>query len=187
MKKVTLTKARSQKNYKIGDKIVVNDLMQKNYSYVLSAKPGKNFDPEFKPELTPAQMLKYGVFEGKYLNDCTGEFPLEWYKNALNKLSPQKADSQKNYFKIKSRQPLKVWKQKGWILPEDPDVRGWFQWYCRYYIGRRDPILDQRQIKRWKAFKRHLGQIKKNCTPKDLSCRPKQRQALLQWAYNPFV
>lgn len=161
--------------------------MQKKYKYVLQEPIGKNFDPEFKPELTPAQMMKYGVFEGKYLNDCTKEFPKEWYEKALKKLSPKKPDISKNRFKIKSRQPLSVWIKKGWIMPEDPDVRGWFQWYCRYYIGRRDPVLDKRQIKRWKSFRRHAGQIKKNCEPGDLKCRPRQRQALLQWAYNPFI
>lgn len=176
-----------KKYFQPGKIIKVKDLMQDSYTYKLSEALGENFDPEFKPELTPLEMLCYGVFEGKYLNDCKNEFPEEWYKKAKDKLSPEKADISKNYFKIKSRQSLQTWRKKGWILPEDPDVRGWFQWYCRYYIGRRDPLLDQRQIKRWKAFKRHKGQIEKNCEKGQLSCRPRQRQALLQWAYNPFI
>ncbi|MBD3330552.1 hypothetical protein GF354_03400 [Candidatus Peregrinibacteria bacterium] len=187
MQKIDLTKSRSIKDFKVGDEIRVSDNMQKGYKYILQEKVGKNFHEDFTPELSPAQMLKYGVFEGKYLNDCYKEFPREWFEGAIKKLSPAKPDISKNRFKIKSRQSLKVWKRKGWILPEDPDVRGWFQWYCRYYIGRRDEVLDSRQIKRWRAFNRHKAQVLKNCEKKDLKCRPKQRQALLQWAYNPFI
>lgn len=177
---------RSEKNYQIGDIIVVNDLMQKNYHYVLSAPLGEDFDTEFKPELSPAEMLKLGIFEGKYLNDCEKEFPQEWYLNAQNKLS-KIANPQLNYFGLKSRQSLQIWRAKDWIAPDDPDVRGWFQWYCRYWLGRRDPLLDQRQIRRWKAFRRHAGQIRAHCKSGNLSCRPRQRQALLQWAYDPFI
>lgn len=169
--------------FNIGTKISVSDKMQKNYTYVLSAPVGKNFAPEFKPELSPQQMLEMGVFEGHYMTDCRDEFPSDWFKNA--KLSPEYADVDMNFFKIKSRQPLSVWRQKGWIIAPDP--RGWFQWYCRYYLGRRIPDLDEKQIKRWNSFKRHRAQVIKNCMTGDLACRPKQRQALLQWAYNPMV
>lgn len=160
--------------------IVVNDKMQKNYRYVLTKPVGKNFSSEFKPQLTPQQMLELGVFGGKYMTDCKQEFPQSWYKKA--KLSPKKKDPSLNYFKVDASLPLSYWRKKGWIYPEDP--RGWFQWYCRYYIGRRIPQEDLRQIKRWRAIKRHLGGIKNNCKPKDLSCRPKQRQVLLHWAYD---
>lgn len=163
-------------------KIIVNDKMQKGYSYIIKAKYGDIDDPEFKPELSPPQMLKMGVFEGKYLNDCRDEFPKSWFRGA--KLSPI-ADPSMNCFKIKSRQSLQEWQRKHWII--GPDVRGWFQWYCRYYMGRRIPEIDKIQIKRWKSFARHKGQILKNCKKTDLDCRPKQRQALLQWAYNPFI
>lgn len=159
--------------------ITVNDKMQKNYCYALTSKPGKNFDPEFKPELTPKQMLELGVFGGKYLNDCKQEFPKNWFKKA--KLCLEKHDPKLNFFKINASQPLAVWRKNGWIHPEDP--RGWFQWYCRYYIGRRHDD-DSRQIKRWKAIKRHLAQIAKNCNKFDLDCRRKQRQVLLHWAYD---
>lgn len=162
--------------------IVVNDKMQSNYSYDLSAREGKDFAPNFLPELTPFEMLEFGVFEGHYLNDCRNEFPSYWFENA--KLSLDKPDINYNYFKVKSRQSLQIWQQKGWII--GPDIRGWFQWYCRYYMGRRLPNVDAIQIKRWKAFKRHKAQIEKNCRIGDLNCRKKQRQALLQWAYNPF-
>ncbi len=164
-------------------KIIVSDKMQQGYTYLLSQPMGINFAPQFKPFFTPKQMLELGVFEGKYLNDCKNEFPKDWFINA--KLSPLKPDINCNYFKIKSRQSLTVWKQKGWII--EPDIRGWFQWYCRYYMGRRIPKIDIIQINRWRSFKRHQSQIEKNCFPYDFSCRQKQRQALLQWAYNPFI
>lgn len=154
--------------------------MQKDYSYELVKPIGGEFDPEFKPELTPKEMLELGVFSGKYMTDCMKEFPAKWFEKA--KLSPEKKDPEINYFKIDASQPLSVWREKGWIYEDDP--RGWFQWYCRYYMGRRIPPEDQRQIKRWKAMKRHIAQIKKNCFPKDLNCRKKQRQALLHWAYD---
>lgn len=162
--------------------IDVNDQMQTGYRYQLVAPMGDGFAPEFKPHYTPQEMLELGVFEGKYMNDCRGEFPDAWFENAKLSDIP---DPSVNYFNIKSRQPLKVWQQKGWIMGDDP--RGWFQWYCRYYMGRRDVEVDKKQIKRWKAFARHAGQIKANCTPGDLTCRPRQRQALLQWAYDAFI
>lgn len=171
-------------DFSVGNSIKVSDSMQSNYQYILQEPIGKNFDPPFAPELTPAEMLELGVFEGKYLNDCQEEFPLKWFEKA--KLSPT-PDVTKNYFQIKSRQPLSEWIRKGWITPDDPDPRGWFQWYCRYYLGRRIPEVDQRQIKRWRAFARHRGQILKNCEKGNLHCRPRQRQALLQWAYDPFI
>ena len=159
--------------------VVVHDSMQKNFKYILSQPIGKNFAPDFKPELTPQQMLKMGVFGGKYMTDCQKEFPKSWFVQA--KLSPQKSDPNINFFGVEASQPLSVWQAKGWIHPDDP--RGWFQWYCRYYLGRRD-VDDDRQIKRWKAMRRHIGQLKKNCMAGDLSCRKKQRQALLHWAYD---
>ncbi len=153
--------------------------MQNGYGYILSEPTGKNFSPEFKPELSPAQMLELGVFGGKYMTDCQDEFPPSWYTNA--KLCREKHDPELNFFKINASQPLWYWKKKGWIYWEDP--RGWFQWYCRYYMGRRCPD-DARQIKRWKAMKRHVAQIRKHCAPGDWSCRRKQRQVLLHWAYD---
>jgi hypothetical protein len=164
-------------------KIFVFDKMQQGYSYTLSEPVGKNFDPEFKPQLTPIDMLELGVFEGKYITDCQNEFPKDWFKKA--KLSPNKPDILCNCFKVKSRQSLSVWRQKGWIIAPDP--RGWFQWYCRYYMGRRLQKIDMIQIKRWKSFVRHKAQIEQNCFTLDFTCRLKQRQALLQWAYNPFI
>jgi len=160
--------------------VIVNDKMQKNYKYYLIEAIGKNFDPLFKPELSPKEMLELGIFGGKYMTDCQKEFPLSWFKKA--KLSPQKSDPKLNYFKISASQSLKIWQEKKWIHKDDP--RGWFQWYCRYYMGRRLENEDKRQIKRWRAIKRHVVAIINNCRKEDFSCRPRQRQAVLHWAYD---
>ncbi|MGI8852914.1 MAG: hypothetical protein ACR2GC_06415 [Methyloceanibacter sp.] len=164
----------------MGKRIVVNDKMQKGYRYELSAPAGRNFDPEFTPELTPRQMLALGVFCGKYMTDTRKEFPKSWFAKA--KLAPKRRDCSLNYFGVAASQPLSVWREKGWIHPDDP--RGWFHWYCRYYMGRRMEGEDQRQIKRWKAMRRHIRQIEQNCEPGDFTCRRRQRQALLHWAYD---
>ena len=160
-------------------KIRVNDTMQPHYEYLLTKPAGKDFDPGFRPELTPKQMLRLGVFGGKYMTDCRKEFPDDWFKGA--KLCSERHDPALNFFKINASQPLSLWREKGWIYSEDP--RGWFQWYCRYYLGRRCQD-DQRQIKRWRAVRRHVAQLKKNCRRGDFDCRRKQRQALLHWAYD---
>lgn len=163
----------------MGTLVKVHDRMQQGYSYFLSEPPGKNFHSDFQPELTPTQMLEMGVFGGRYMTDCQNEFPADWFVNA--KLCPERHDPSLNFFGVNASQPLSVWQKKGWIYEEDP--RGWFQWYCRYFMGRRC-IDDARQIKRWRAIRRHIGQIRKNCIPGDLNCRRKQRQALLHWAYD---
>ncbi|MCC2600871.1 hypothetical protein [Sphingopyxis yananensis] len=160
--------------------VIVNDRMQQGYRYARTEAFGQGFDPDFQPELTPAQMLSLGVFCGKYMTDCQQEFPADWFLAA--KLAPRQPDCSLNYFGVRASVPLRVWIEKGWIYPDDP--RGWFQWYCRYYSGRRLPEEDRRQISRWKAFRRHAAQVVKNCNPGDPFCRPKQRQALLQWAYD---
>ena len=159
--------------------VLVIDKMQRGFRYVLTAPTGRNFHPDFRPELTPKEMLALGIFGGKYLTDCRQEFPPSWFAGA--KLSPCR-DCSLNYFGVCASQSLSVWRKKGWIHPDDP--RGWFQWYCRYYIGRRMPEEDARQIRRWKAMRRHIAQIRAHCDPGDPMCRPRQRQALLQWAYD---
>ena len=157
----------------------VDDLMQRGYEYTVTEPIGRNFHTDFRPELSPKEMLKVGVFGGKYMTDCTSEFPDDWFDRA--KLCPERHDPHLNCFGVNASQPLAEWRKKGWIHDEDP--RGWFQWYCRYYIGRRGPD-DERQIKRWRGVTRHLAQIRKNCSRGDLLCRPRQRQALLHWAYD---
>jgi hypothetical protein len=160
----------------------VNDKMQKNYSYELTEPIGKNFHTDFAPQLTPYDMLQLGVFGGRYMTDCRDEFPKSWFKSVkLFKGHWPGGSKELNFFKVSASQPLAVWRKKGWIHAQDP--RGWFQWYCRYYMGRRSED-DLRQIKRWKAIVRHVAQVKKNCRPGDLNCHRKQRQALLHWAYD---
>jgi hypothetical protein len=160
--------------------VIVNDRMQQDYRYVLVTPTGRNFDPDFRPELTPPEMLRLGIFGGKYMTDCKDEFPRSWFARA--KLSPIHANAGLNCFGVDASQSLSVWRRKGWIHPDDP--RGWFQWYCRYYLGRRLPDEDVRQIKRWQAMRRHVRQLQMNCEPGDVFCRKRQRQALLHWAYD---
>ena len=159
--------------------ISVSDRMQRGYSYLLTEPVGRNYDAGFHPELTPRQLLALGIFGGKYMTDCRGEFPASWYARA--KLSPDGRDPTLNFFGVNASQPLSVWRKKGWIYHEDP--RGWFQWYCRYYRGRRC-LDDARQIRRWRGMARHATQIRQGCIPGDLDCRRRQRQALLHWAYD---
>jgi hypothetical protein len=160
-------------------RVEVNDKMQKGYVYFRTKPMGRAFRPGFTPELTPKQMLELGVFGGKYMTDCRREFPESWFARA--KLAKDKRNNTLNYFGVAASQPLSEWRRKGWIHADDP--RGWFQWYCRYYMGRRHED-DARQIKRWKAFRRHAGQIRAHCERGDFSCRRRQRQALLHWAYD---
>jgi hypothetical protein len=160
--------------------VVVNDKMQQGYRYELTEPCGRNFDPEFRPELTPKETLALGVFAGKYMTDTRGEFPADWFDTA--RLATGRRDPKLNLFGVDASQPLSVWRQRGWIYSDDP--RGWFQWYCRYYMGRRLGAEDRRQIGRWKAIRRHIRQIELNCEKGDLSCRRRQRQALLHWAYD---
>ena len=160
--------------------VVVRDKMQRGYRYQLTAPVGRNFDAEFKPDLTPKEMLRLGVFAGKYLTDCRAEFPKSWFERA--KLARGRRDPSLNFFGVDASQPLSVWRRKGWIHADDP--RGWFRWYCRYYLGRRMPDENRRQIRRWKAIRRHVQQLQRRCEPGDLTCRKRQRQALLHWAYD---
>ena len=142
----------------------------------------KEFYKDFKPELSPKKMLELGVFGGSYFGSNIKEYPKTWFKKS--KLS-KNFDVSLNCFKVKSGLSRDHWIKKGWIFKEDP--LGWFQWYCRFSMGRRIPHIDQIQIRRWKNFKRHLMAIKKNCDEGDFNCRKRQRQAILQWAYDPFI
>ncbi len=161
------------------ERVIVNDLMQHGYVYLRTEPPGRHFHPGFTPDLTPEEMLRLGVFGGRYMTDCIDEFPAAWFERA--RLCHDRHDPDLNLFGVNASLPLSEWRRRGWIYDEDP--RGWFQWYCRYYMGRRCPD-DGRQIRRWKAIQRHVAQIRNNCRSGDLSCRKKQRQAVLHWAYD---
>jgi hypothetical protein len=157
----------------------VSDQMQPHYGYDRVAPVGRAFATGFTPDLTPPAMLRLGVFGGKYMTDCRDEFPASWFIHA--RLSPECHDPDLNCFGVLASQPLAEWRRKGWIHEDDP--RGWFQWYCRYYMGRRGAD-DQRQVGRWRAMRRHVAQLQHACEVGDVECRPRQRQALLQWAYD---
>lgn len=160
-------------------RVIVNDRMQSGYAYWRSEPVGRNFAPGFTPDLTPTEMLRLGVFGGKYMTDCREEFPRGWFTHA--KLCAERHDARLNGFGVNASQSLRVWRRSGWIHTQDP--RGWFQWYCRYYMGRRTAD-DARQIRRWRAIARHVAAIRKHCEPGDLECRRRQRQAVLHWAYD---
>jgi len=159
--------------------VVVSDLMQSGYSYFRTEPVGRNFHKDFKPELAPAVLLELGVFGGRYMTDCVSEFPEAWFAKA--RLCHTSHRPELNFFLVNASKPLSYWRDKGWIWQEDP--RGWFQWYCRYFIGRRCPD-DERQIRRWRAMVRHIAQVRSHCERGDLLCRSRQRQALLHWAYD---
>lgn len=164
---------------KRNQKIEVSDKMQKSYSYYLSQAEGENFHKDFSPDLSPKEMLELGVFGGVYMRDCQNEFPANWFKKA--RLAKDRRDKNVNFFKVNASQSLAEWQSKAYLHPDDP--RGWFQWFCRYYLGRRHED-DERQIKRWRAFRRHYVSVKNNCHKGDFDCRPRQRQALLHWSYD---
>jgi len=159
--------------------VEVSDTMQTGYVYGLTERPGRNFRADFKPQLTPKQLLALGIFGGRYMTDCAAEFPDDWFANA--RLCHERHDPDLNFFGVNASQPLAEWRRKGWIRDQDP--RGWFQWYCRYFMGRRDED-DERQIRRWRAMTRHVAQIKSACPDGALDCHRRQRQALLHWAYD---
>lgn len=187
--------ARPLSWYRPGRRVAVADRMQRRYAYRLTARPGRDFAPGFRPQLSPGRMLRMGVFEGKYLNDCVLELPREWFAAALRAgaLSPGAPDPRRNAFGVKSRLSLGEWRRRGWVpaAPGDRDVRGWFQWYCRYWLGRRQPGVDEVQVARWRAFVRHRAQVaasgrRARTRAQKRAHRPRQRQALLQWAYDPY-
>lgn len=161
--------------------ISVNEVYQTGYQYPLFAPVGQDFALDFRPDLTPKQMLHLGVFGGDYFPEVSDEFPPDWF-DGVELSGGSGAVASRNYFKVNASQPLAEWQRKGWIYEEDP--LGWFLWYCRYYMGRRIPEEDTRQIKRWKNMRRHISQLQKNCVAGDVSCQPRRRQALLHWAYD---
>jgi hypothetical protein len=95
--------------------VIVKDKMQKRYRYVRTAAVGRNCDPDFKPQLTPQQMLRLGVFGGKYMTDTRKEFPKSWFTRA--RLSPRGRDCSLNFFGVDASQPLSVWRRKDGCTP----------------------------------------------------------------------
>mgnify|MGYP001325250826 FL=1 len=106
----------------------------------------------FEPMFTPKEMLEKGIFGGTYFAELIDhkDFPEEWFENIDESFyKSDKYLTKVNFFKIKSGQSQEEWEAKGWMHKDDP--RGWFEWYCKYFLGRRHED-DERQIKRWAAF-----------------------------------
>ena len=148
---------------------------------------------EFKPMLTPKQMLHRGIFGGTYFAELIDykDFPRDWFKG-LDKsfYCSCRYLIKVNYFKVKSGQSQKEWEAAGWIHKDDP--RGWFEWYCKYFMGRRHED-DERQIKRWLAFCGPKGRWRNIVYMKIHSARRglafsqdisrRIQQSLLHWSY----
>jgi hypothetical protein len=161
--------------------------------------------PEFKPNLTPKQVLRMGSFGGTYYRDIhssvTGKnykgktlikkLPDDWFKglNIDTKITSSKYDKKINKYGVKCGSSLEAWESSNWIMAQDP--YGWFQWYCRFYTGRRTKD-DRRQIDRWLKltgpkgrFRRTLMNkiIKAGASFNDESISPVIRQTLQHWGY----
>ena len=118
--------------------------------------------PAFTPNKSPEEMLREGCFGGSYFRPLYSrrlgttvaedylELPASWYSGLdVEKylLSPV-YDPEINKYKVSSGQTIEEWEAAGWIN-HTYDVRGWFQWYCRFFVGRRCED-DERQISRWR-------------------------------------
>ena len=151
--------------------------MQSGYHHERVATTGRNFHPDFRPDLATKEMLELGVFCGKYMTDTRKEFPASWFTRA--KLSPHSRDCSLNYFGVDASQPLSVWRKRGcdsfrrsarmvpMVLP-------------LLHGPANAPEEDARQIRRWNAMRHHWR--RSNATAN--TCRKRQRQALLHWAYD---
>jgi len=157
----------------------------------------------FQPNLTPKEMIQAGTFGGCYFNPRGGkkgflkrpilvaskEFPEEWFENMSKGLYENRVyKSYRNLYQVKAGQDQHYWEEHGWINEQDP--RGWFQWYCRFYLGRRTAD-DARQISRWTGVGGEKGRWKNNLLNKivssnrrfdDASISPVVRQTMLHWA-----
>ena len=161
--------------------------------------------PEFKPNLTPKQVLRMGSFGGTYFrniqSNVTGKkhsgknaiksFPKDWLHgiDLEKKVLSQNYDKNVNTYKVKCGSSLEAWETSNWIVKQDP--YGWFQWYCRFYMGRRTKD-DQRQIDRWLKITGPKGRFRRTLMNKiikggkdynDKSVSPVIRQVLQHWGY----
>jgi hypothetical protein len=158
---------------------------------------------DFKPNLSPEEVLRMGSFGGTYFrtiaSSVTGkvhvdahlELPAQWISglNVSKCIASPTYDAKVNKYKVKSGQDLRDWEESGWIVPQDPF--GWFQFYCRFFQGRRTDD-DDRQISRWCACAGDKGRWKANLAHKvassgkdvdDPSISPVVRQTLQHWGY----
>ena len=147
----------------------------------------------FNPMLSPREMLNKGIFGGPYFSELIdlSAFPQDWFKG-LDEIyyRSSKYRPEVNYFKVKSGQSQKEWEEKGWMHKDDP--RGWFEWYCKYFMGRRHED-DQRQINRWLSFCGPKGRWRNiiykkiyeaKCEIDDSEAISRRvQQSLLHWSY----
>lgn len=143
----------------------------------------QTWDPSFAPCFTPEEMLDRGVFMDCHYNYAINGLPDAWYKHKNVLPRKEEPDEKRNYYGVVSRQSLKVWRANGWTTKHSP--LGWWEWYAKYYFGRRLEDEDKWQIGRWRSFvARHMGQVKASCDMKDKDCHTAQRQGLLQWGWD---
>jgi len=116
----------------------------------------------FTPNKSPEEMMREGCFGGSYwrplksrklgilIVDDYKELPKEWYAglNIGKYMTSSEYDPEVNKYKVTCGQSIEEWEQNGWIAYEY-DIRGWFQWYCRFFQGRRCGD-DDRQVSRWR-------------------------------------
>ncbi len=159
---------------------------------------------DFRPNMTPKQCIQAGIFGGIYFNPRGGkpgilsksvnitdkEFPESWFKGlSRDRYKGLRYNKEYNKYGVVSGKNQEFWERKGWINKQDP--RGWFQWYCRFFMGRRSED-DVRQIHRWKGvagengrWRRYLENLikRKNGDVRDYTTSPVIRQLLLHWAF----
>jgi len=160
--------------------------------------------PTFRPVFEPSQVIRQGAFGGTYwrpivsgvtgeaIKDAWKEFPDDWFKGVPAKLltaSWPRYDAAVNRYGVKCGGSLDMWESSGWISNIDP--YGWFQWYCRFFLGRRSSD-DARQIQRWNSVAGPGGRFKNqligrcaraSTTHDDATISPVIRQSLLHWGY----
>ena len=152
---------------------------------------------DFNPNKTPIEIIKEGAFGGTYFRDIYSGINETWYKNSWKEFDQLKNIDAKYYasdyydvnvnkYGVKPGTSLRFWGNKGWINKIDPC--GWFQWYFRYWLGKRSKD-DKRQINRSeKIVSRFRGKSGKTirddgCKCDDYSISPKIRQILFRWGY----
>lgn len=165
----------------------------------------ENNNRHFMPNVTPMEMLQGGIFGGTAFrpfysrvlkadlnpDEEMAEFPSEWFVSLDKdeKVCSEVYDPEQNRFAVKAGQSLEDWESQGWVRAQDP--RGWWQWYFRFYLGRRTRD-DARQIGRWLKACGPAGRFKRSLVAKihragaswdDETVSPVVRQTLFHWAY----
>lgn len=147
----------------------------------------------FKPNLSPREIIERGAFGGSYFGIDIGMEEEDYstlFESLFKDLDKElylssKYTPKRNKFKIRSGMGYGYWRDMGWMREQDP--RGWFQWYCNYYLGRRS-VDDNRQIKRWNDFCGKEGRWRNNIYSKiyetgNWNTSPRVQQSLLHWGY----